>query len=485
MKIKHLFLIAASLILATSLASAQTYDSTETAISAPSTSDSTPNLDTTQTISPEIIWPHSLIGIRGGLNLADMVYSHKPIERYKHFWQPQGMLGLFFHFQLGESGFSLRPEVSVIGRADSLKWKDVEYRLKAHYLDFRLPIVYNFRFDNSRVSPYIMVVPEFGMAYGGKVSYHADDFPNGVKAPITQADINDYDAGVMFGLGIDFLIKTSGMPLLFSIEGGYNIGLLNNFAQREILNNPDVAQGSRSIIANNFFGAELYQETRRSRGIEVAMRLALPIDGSWKKKPEPQKPIDIPTVKDPDTVYVVVIDTTPVKPDTVYIPTGTTTTIHDSTEYIKKDCYSFAEMYAFITLGIDISDKRICLFNINFDFDSYRLREESKQPLSEVAMMMKAYPEMRIKVFGHTDSIGSDTYNNNLSLQRANSVIKYLKSLGIDGNRMEPEGYGEQYPIDTNDTEEGRFRNRRVEIEVLNVGMRITDNNKEDKENNN
>ena len=54
MKIKHLFLIAASLILATSLASAQTYDSTETAISAPSTSDSTPNLDTTQTISPEI-----------------------------------------------------------------------------------------------------------------------------------------------------------------------------------------------------------------------------------------------------------------------------------------------------------------------------------------------------------------------------------------------------------------------------------------------
>ena len=142
-------------------------------------------------------------------------------------------------------------------------------------------------------------------------------------------------------------------------------------------------------------------------------------------------------------------------------------------------------MYAFITLGIDISDKRICLFNINFDFDSYRLREESKQPLSEVAMMMKAYPEMRIKVFGHTDSIGSDTYNNNLSLQRANSVIKYLKSLGIDGNRMEPEGYGEQYPIDTNDTEEGRFRNRRVEIEVLNVGMRITDNNKEVKENNN
>ena len=423
----------------------------------------------------DVIFPRCLLGVRGGLNLSDMIYSHRPVDRYKHIWQPQGMLGLFAHFQLGESNFSLRPEVTVIGRADSLVWKDVEYRMKAHYADFRLPIVYNFRFHNSCWSPYLMVVPEFCMAYGGKISYLADDFPNGVTTKVTRADINDYDAGVMLGLGMDFLVRTGGMPILLSLEGGYNIGLLNTFAQREIKNNPDVAADNRSVIANNFFGAELWQETRNNRGIEVAMRLAIPIDGSWKEKAKPIDQVIDTTPKTPDTVFVILEDTTPHVPDTVFVQVGTPDT-NDGITYVKKDCYSFSEMYAFITLGVDISDKRICLFNINFDFDSYRLRTESLKPLNDVAMMMKAYPEMRIKVFGHTDSLGSDNYNYNLSLQRANAVIKYLKSQGIEGDRMEPEGFGKKYPIDTNETEKGRFRNRRVEIEVVNIGTRITDN---------
>ena len=422
----------------------------------------------------DVIFPRCLLGVRGGLNLSDMIYSHRPVDRYKHIWQPQGMLGLFAHFQLGESNFSLRPEVTVIGRADSLVWKDVEYRMKAHYADFRLPIVYNFRFHNSCWSPYLMVVPEFCMAYGGKISYHADDFPNGVTTKVTRADINDYDAGVMLGLGMDFLVRTGGMPILLSLEGGYNIGLLNTFAQREIKNNPDVAADNRSVIANNFFGAELWQETRNNRGIEVAMRLAIPIDGSWKEKAKPIDQVIDTTPKTPDTVFVILEDTTPHVPDTVFVQVGTPDT-NDGITYVKKDCYSFSEMYAFITLGVDISDKRICLFNINFDFNSYKLRPESKQPLYDVAMMMKAYPEMRIKVYGHTDSLGTENYNYVLSLQRANAVIKYLKSQGIDSSRMEPEGLGKKYPIDSNQTPQGRFKNRRVEIEVMNVGMRITD----------
>lgn len=420
-----------------------------------------------------IVFPHSYIGVRGGLNLSNMVYSHSLVDRYKHYWQPQGMLGLFGHFNLGGSNLALRPEVTLIGRADSLEWKDVQYRMKAHYVDFRLPITYNFRIEGSHASPYLMVVPEFGMAYGGKIGYHADDFPNGVTARVTKADINDYDAGVMLGAGVDFLVETGGMPLLLSAEAGYNIGLLNTFAQREIKDNPDIADGNLSVIANNFFGAELWQKERHNRGIEVALRVAIPIDGSWKKKAEPVKPKVIAvdtTPRTPDTIILVA------DPDTVYIgQPAQPTVIEEGPSYIRKDCYSFSEMYAFITLGIDISDKRICLFNINFDFDSYRLRPESKQPLIDVAMMMKAYPEMRIKVYGHTDSLGTENYNNVLSLQRANAVIKFLKSQGIDGSRMEPEGLGKKYPIDSNKTDQGRFRNRRVEIEVMNVGMRITD----------
>lgn len=424
----------------------------------------------------QVVFPRNLIGVRGGLNLSDMIYSQKLVDRYKHYWQPQGMLGLFGHFQLGNSNLSLRPEVTLIGRADSLVWKDVEYRMKAHYVDFRLPLTYNLRFDGSHVSPYLMVVPEFGMAYGGKIGYHADDFPKGVTAKVTKADINQFDAGVMFGAGVDFLVETKSIPLLLSVEAGYNMGLLNTFAQREIKDNPDIAEADRSIIANHFFGAELWQRERKNRGIEVALRIALPLDGSWKQEHKPlAKAVDT-TRKAPDTVYIVVKDTTPKVPDTVYIGQPAVNTDDDEgPSYVRKDCYSFSEMYAFITLGIDISDKRICLFNINFDFNSYKLRPESKQPLYDVAMMMKAYPEMRIKVYGHTDSLGTENYNNVLSLQRANAVIKYLKSQGIDSSRMEPEGLGKKYPIDSNQTPQGRFKNRRVEIEVMNVGMRITD----------
>ena len=422
-------------------------------------------------------FPHNMIGIRGGLNCSDMRYSYSPINQYyKHFRQYQGMLGLFGHFQLGITNFALRPEVSLVGRADSLEWLDVRYRLKAHYIDFRLPLTYNIRFKESHVSPYLMVAPQLNMAYGGKATYVAEDFPKGVEAPVTSADINPLDLAVLLGGGIDFLVPTQGIPVVFSIEAGYNLGLWNTFADREILNNPDVAASDRSVIANPFHGAELYQETRKNRGIEVALRLAIPIDNSWKGI-RPKRNVQPNDTVYVDTVYVQQHDTTiQTITDTVYIvkphPADS-----GNIEYVHKDCYSFGEMYAFVKLGIDISDKRLCLFNINFDFDSYRLRRESFTHLDEVAMMMNAFPEMRIKIIGHTDSLGSDDYNETLSLNRAKSVMRYLNTKGIDMNRMEPAGFGEKYPIDTNTTEEGRFHNRRVEIEILNVGICNTDTN--------
>ena len=415
---------------------------------------------TASTSDDTVIFPRKLVGIRGGVNLSDMAYSHDPIKQhYNHFLQPQGMVGVFGHFQLGETNFALRPEIAFVGRADSLQWLDVRYRMKAHYVDLRLPITYNFRIPKRHFSPYLMVAPQLDMAYGGKVSYFDDDYPTGAFANITKADINKYDLSVLMGAGVDFLIPTKSIPVLFSIEAGYNLGLLNNFAQREILDNPRITDGNRSNIVNILSSNKLYQETRKNRGIEVALRIALPIDDSWKNPNKtPVKPI-VTTIT--DTVYIL----------------QPSTECNDSLEYVRKDCYSFGEMYAFIKLGVDISDKRICLFNINFDFDSYRLRKESYPHLDEVAMMMNAFPEMRIKIIGHTDSLGSDKYNQTLSYNRAKSVIRYLQSKGIAKDRMVPEGFGEKYPIDTNSTPEGRFHNRRVEIEVLNVGIRNTDGN--------
>jgi len=432
---------------------------------------------TTEAVQAEaVLFPRNLVGVRGGLNLADMKYTYDGIDLYNHTMQPKPMIGVFGHFQLGNTNFAVRPEVSYVGRGDSLDWLDVKYRMRVHHIDFRLPVTYNFRIPNKRFSPYLMVVPQVNTAFGGEVFYRDEvDYPSGVTAPITKADISRFDLGLMAGVGVDYLIHTKSIPVLVSLEAGYNWGLANTFAKREILDNPNVSEADRSIIGNPFFGAELWQEKRHNRGIELAVRVALPIDDSWKGKPALVEQQKI------DTVYVVTTDSI-MKTDTVFLEKPADTIFVtkrvrniDTTEYVRKDCYSFGEMYAFLTLGIDISDKRMCLFNINFDFDSYRLRSESKDPLNDVAKLMKEFPEMRIKIIGHTDSKGSDKYNATLSKNRAKSVARYLNSKGVAMDRMETEGFGEKYPIDTNDTKEGRFNNRRVEIEVLNVGMQLTD----------
>ena len=122
--------------------------------------------------------------------------------------------------------------------------------------------------------------------------------------------------------------------------------------------------------------------------------------------------------------------------------------------------------------GEDITGKRICMFDIKFDFDSYKIRKESERPLNELIQMMQDYPHMTVEVYGHTDSIGTPEYNQNLSENRANAVVEYLSKHGISPSRVKSFGYGLRYPIDTNSTEEGRFRNRRVEFDVITIGLK-------------
>ena len=76
---------------------------------------------------------------------------------------------------------------------------------------------------------------------------------------------------------------------------------------------------------------------------------------------------------------------------------------------------------------------------------------------------------MKIEIGGHTDSRGSTAYNQRLSESRARAVVEYLSSKGIDSRRLKFKGYGSSKPIDTNSTEEGRARNRRVEFTVLDM----------------
>lgn len=102
--------------------------------------------------------------------------------------------------------------------------------------------------------------------------------------------------------------------------------------------------------------------------------------------------------------------------------------------------------------------------DVTFAFDSAELRPGAESELNQVADTLSANPEVRVTIAGHTDSVGSNEYNLGLSEERADSVRTYLMSQGISGNRMMATGYGEERPVATNETDEGRALNRRVEI---------------------
>ncbi|HEX7014949.1 MAG TPA: OmpA family protein [Cyclobacteriaceae bacterium] len=129
----------------------------------------------------------------------------------------------------------------------------------------------------------------------------------------------------------------------------------------------------------------------------------------------------------------------------------------DDVTPIVKDIYMQP-----IEVGITVRLK-----NVYFDFDKTTLKEESYPELNKVVAFLQQNPTVEIEIAGHTDYMGSDEYNLNLSQGRCQSVVDYLVSQGVDSYRLTAQGYGESRPVDTNETDEGRANNRRVEFTVL------------------
>lgn len=103
--------------------------------------------------------------------------------------------------------------------------------------------------------------------------------------------------------------------------------------------------------------------------------------------------------------------------------------------------------------------------DILFDFDKAVLKDEFKSELNDAKEVFDRNPDLQVTVEGHTDSTGSDAYNQKLSERRAKAVVKYLQqSVGVDGSKLTAVGYGESKPVASNDTAEGRAKNRRVEF---------------------
>ncbi|MBO7457759.1 MAG: OmpA family protein [Paludibacteraceae bacterium] len=120
-----------------------------------------------------------------------------------------------------------------------------------------------------------------------------------------------------------------------------------------------------------------------------------------------------------------------------------------------------------VTLSPIKKGEKFVVKNLFFATNKTRILARSEEALNDLYMYLARNPQVRIKIVGHTDSVGKDEANQKLSDGRANEVMKDLIERGIAADRLEAEGRGETQPIDTNDTDEGRQNNRRVEIEIL------------------
>jgi outer membrane protein OmpA-like peptidoglycan-associated protein len=127
--------------------------------------------------------------------------------------------------------------------------------------------------------------------------------------------------------------------------------------------------------------------------------------------------------------------------------------------------------------GIDVSQTPdgtgilVNLPDVTFAVDSTDVSPSFRSALDQVAQSMIQYPNSLVDVMGHTDSTGSESYNQDLSRRRAEAVSNYLVSRGVSRARLETVGYGEQYPVADNSSAEGRARNRRVEIRITPISQ--------------
>ena len=114
-----------------------------------------------------------------------------------------------------------------------------------------------------------------------------------------------------------------------------------------------------------------------------------------------------------------------------------------------------------------VAEKVTFAADVLFDFDKSAVKPEGKSKLDDLSGKVRGVNLEVVIAIGHADSIGSDAYNQKLSVRRAESVKAYLVSKGIEPNRIYTEGKGEKQPVADNKTREGRAKNRRVEIEVI------------------
>lgn len=389
------------------------------------------------------------LGLGGAYRSSHMSFSDIDEELFPESKnRGSGVFSVFAQGEFGREGrFAVRPQLSLLTRGGKLTdianvgdayeqggVSDIYYALRSRYIDIRVPLIYQFGKASAKVRPYAYVAPVLGFATAGDIQLMAeydDCSVAGYKTDLSDANMaSTYFAGQV-GVGVKFAIPVASDRCWLGIEASYELGFTDTYGGKE-------KDGEANDVAQLFNRNYRIDGTRKLSGFEIGAVLAVPFSifsGKGQPAPEPEPE---PVVAAPEP------------------------------EPADKPCYTLDEIIDLMAKNESIEGKTICAVDaITFDFAKSTIRPESHEYLDKLATTL-IRSNRRIEVKGHTDNVGSAEFNMDLSRQRAEAVVDYLVKKGVDRNKLTYSFYGMSRPLSTNDTDEGRAMNRRVEFTILN-----------------
>lgn len=392
------------------------------------------------------------VGLGGGFQFSSLKFSDLDEDRFPSSEMLSSpVFSVFLQKEFGaEHNFVVRPQVTFLKRGGKLteieKYdgyddpdvSDLNYRLKAHFVDFRLPLLYQFGKASSGVRPYLGVTPVVGFPIGGNIRLQKEWKDMSIAG--YQLDLNKKNFASTYlavaptiGLRFNFRTGREAQNVLFvNLEATYEFGLSDTYSSDEKDGKAiDVVNGSKYK----------FDGTRKMSGFGLQATIGIPF--SAFKRSRGSAPVYVPP--------------TPVQPvRTVEKPKR------------ARSCYTLEEINDMIARNESVRGKTICaISDINFDFGKSTIQKGSYPYLNQLAQtIIRTHSSIEVK--GHTDNIGTDEFNMKLSKERALAVMKYLIKCGVSKDKISYSYYGASQPLESNDTEEGRTMNRRVEFDILN-----------------
>lgn len=306
------------------------------------------------------------------------------------------------------------------------------YQLASRYFDIKVPVIYYFSTQNSTFSPYVFAAPDLGFTGKGQISLETTldsySYYAGYRTDVTKANLKPWNLGIQLGAGVRHQITLASSVCYLGLELSYEKGISNNYGDKE-----------KKHEANNIINTPYKITGRRCfDGIDFQLLLSVPLDFL-----KPKNKTEIKTVEK-EVIVEKVVEVEASKP-----------------------CYTLDEISLMILMNKPIDGKTICsVEDIKFDFDKSVVKKESYGYLDKLSNVLKKIG-CDVLIKGHTDNIASDSYNQKLSEDRAKAVAEYLIKSGINPDKIKTIGFGARQPLVSNDTEEGRAVNRRVEFELF------------------